>query len=109
MNKKKLEELQNDFAKLIHKYKLQDTLIISNKVIVKPNEYNDEQIFGCLFAALEHTITDAIIRLAYSTIHTDFDIACDKTMTETIRVFEILKRRVKHRIEEVKDKHISYN
>jgi hypothetical protein len=109
MNDKELKELQNDFAKLIHKYKLDDTLIVSNKVIVKPNGYNEEQVLSCLFAGLENVIADMITKFAFSGLYTDFDIAYDKTMKELGVVFTILRKRVKQRIEEVKDKNIKYN
>jgi hypothetical protein len=109
MNDKELEKLQNDFAKLIRKYKLQDTLIISNKGYIKPVEYSENQILDCVFAALENILTDITIRLTYNSSYDDFNVEYDRLMQTLDNLLIRLKQRIKHRIEEVEDKNIKYN
>jgi len=109
MNNRYLKNLHKDFTYLIQKYKLDDSIIVSNKVIIKPNGYNDDQALSCLCAGMENILVDMITKLALSNYYPDFDTAYDRTVKDMNVVLSILRKRVKQRIEEVKDKHIKYN
>lgn len=108
MNDRYLKSLHDDFTYLIQKYKLNDTIIVSNKVIIKPNGYNDDQALSCLCAGMENILVDMITKLALSDYYMDFDMAYNRTIKDMNIVLSILKKRVKQRIKEVKDKHIKY-
>lgn len=109
MNNRYLKNLHDDFTYLIQKYKLDDSIIVTNKVIIKPNGYNDDQALSCLCAGMENILVDMITKLALSKYYPDFDTAYDRTIKDMNVVLSILRKRVKQRIEEVKDKHIKYN
>jgi len=109
MNDRYLKNLHDDFTYLIQKYKLDDSIIVSNKVIIKPNGYNEDQVLSCLCAGMENILVDIITKLASGINYPDFDMVYDRTIKDMNVVLSILRKRVKQRIEEVKDKHIKYN
>lgn len=109
MNKNQLKELENDFDNLIKKYKLKDTIILSNKVIVKPKGYTVNDMLSSMFTGLENILTEIITKMAENNLYPDYDLTYDTTMKEIGVIQTILKMNIKRRIEEVKSKHIKYN
>lgn len=109
MNEKQLKELELDFMNIIKKYSLDDVVLVSNKVIVKPTSYDSNQTMSCLFAGLENVVSDITCKLAKTTLYNDYDEAYDRMSKEFNIIITILKQRIKKRVEEEKSKNLVYN
>lgn len=109
MNDKELKELELDFRNIIKKYSLEDVVLVSNKVIVKPTSYDLNQTMNCLFAGLENVVSDITCKLAKNTLYNDYDEAYSRMSKEFSIIITILKQRIKKRVEEEKSKNLIYN
>lgn len=109
MNEKQLKELELDFMNIIKKYNLEDVVLVSNKVIVKPTSYNSNQTMSCLFAGIENVVSDITCNLAKTILYNDYDEAYSRMSKEFNTIIIILKQRIKKRVEEEKNKNLIYN
>lgn len=109
MNSNELKELEREFIALTKKYNLSDNVLVSNKVIIKPSNYDSSQTLGCLFAAIENLISDVTCTIATDILYNDYDEAVNRMMKEITIIVSILKQRIKKRVEEVKKEKLIYN
>lgn len=109
MNDKELKELELDFMNIIKKYSLDDVVLVSNKVIVKPTSYDSNKTMSCLFAGLENVVSDITCKLAKTILYNDYDEAYSRMSKEFNIIITILKQRIKKRVEEEKSKNLIYN
>jgi hypothetical protein len=109
MNDRQLKELESEITNIIRKYNLDDTVLISNKVIIRNPKHNDAQIMGSVMAGLENIVVDVTCRTAENILFNDYDEAYDRMVDELNAIFAELKRRVKTRVEKVKKIKLKYN
>lgn len=109
MNNNELKDLEREFIALTKKYNLYDNVLISNKVIIKPSNYDENQTLACLFAAVENIISNITCNIAKDFLHNDYDEAVNIMIKELTIVVSILKKKIKQRVEEVKKEKLIYN